>query len=184
MADNSTFAATAELARTAAFVAANRATICRKQNCGETNGLDKRGLCVTHAASREASLRQDAVNLNERPTIPQATTIASLLSGPSGFAQVSGADLDHCNQALSARANLASTIKALGKYESHLIAYPNSVSAWETYSRMYDRIDECVRQIKHFEGLLKQSWPSLKTFPIHVPIKLERAPERTWLDVS
>jgi hypothetical protein len=98
--------------------------------------------------------------------------------------QVQGADLNHCTSAVSARANLSATFKQMGKYESHLIQYPNSAAAWESYERMYSRIEGFVVAIKASEAALKANWPDLVLGQIRIPAKLERAPRVQMLDVS
>lgn len=181
MASNEAFAAMRELDRTAAFVTANRAVKCRRETCGETNGLDKRGLCITHQALRLATMRADTVNLAERPARPQATTIASLLSGPSGFAQVSGADLNHCSSAMSMRASLGDVLKKLMQLEEFLITCPKRDSAWAAYDRQYAKLADLVKRIKLHESLVKENWPDLVVAPILIPPMLERAPAQEWL---
>ena len=177
---NEAFAASAEMARQQAFVEANRSTVCVR--CKKTKGvLNKRGHCFACNELRLATMKLDPVK--EEEARRQADTIYSLLTGPSGRPQVSGADLNHATAAVSARANLSATFKLMGKYESHLIAYPNSVSAWESYERMYDRIEEYVKQIKASEAALKVNWPNLVVGQIRIPVKLERAADKSWLTV-
>lgn len=180
MSTNEDFAAQADQARMAAFVAANRSTICTR--CGTKDVLNKRGHCYSCDQKRIASMRADPVSLTERPVIKAATTIYSLL-GNGDRPLVQGADLNHCSSAMSARANLDATIKSIGKYEAFLIMYPHSESGWQNYERMYERIEGFVQSIKTHEAAVKATHPELKTLPIQIPQRLERATRPEWLEV-
>jgi hypothetical protein len=182
--DNSGFDAANDLARTAAVVTANRARICRRDNCMETAGLDRRGLCKTHQAIRLATMRADTVNLAERPVRKTAITIASLLSGPSGFAQVQGADLDHCNAAMSGRASLISSMKNLGALENFIQQNPaNSEAAWHNYLQIYSRCERIAQDVKHHESCVKATHPDLVLAPLRMPKPIKQQPEREWMEI-
>ena len=180
--DNADFAAMATLARTEAVVTTARAKKCRR--CPTVGGLDKRQLCPACNAVRLATMKADPIDLAERPVRPQVTTIASLLSGPSGFAQVQGADLNHCNAAMSARASMQGVFKKLEQLERFIVAAPQSDSGWRNYETMYDKIESYVRSIKFHESNVRDSFPDLVTEKILIPARLERAPKVQMLDVS
>lgn len=179
MATDSDFTAARESDRVAAWVASNTATKCRR--CSNKGVLDKRGLCFSCSEKRLASIHAAAIVPLAQVPKPDVT-ITSLL-GNGGPVTVQGADLNHCTSAMTARANLAASFKDLGKYESHLIAYPNSAPAWESYERVYNRIEGVVRDIKLHEAAVKANHPELVVAPILIPQKLERAPTRDWLEV-
>lgn len=183
MADNSDFAASAAIARTEAMVAANRARKCRREMCGETMGLDKRGLCKTHQAIRLATMaKPDAEARTARREDRSVTTIYSLL-GNGDRPLVQGADLCHCSSASSARANLAELLRRVMRAEDFLHNAPKSDSGWSVYDRAYDGLAKLIETIKFHEAAVKANWPALVTAPIRIPARLERAIAADWLTV-
>ena len=186
--DNSGFDAAADMARMTAFVSANEASKCIR--CDGPGPLVKvtkkgmlKGLCLTCSEKRTATMAADPVSLTERPPRRAVTTIANLLTGPGGHAQVQGADLDHCNQVVSARANLDGCIRDMGAIERHLIVYKNSPYAWTAYERQYAKIEGYAKAIKFHEAKVRENWPALKTLPIHIPQRLEQPEIPKWLTV-
>jgi len=193
----------AEQDRVAAFVSANKAAKCRREDCKVTGNLDKRGLCPTHAALRLATMRVDertpeAIQRNEnamqtnarlkraaaaRDALAPALTINALLSGPSGQPQVTGGDLVRCTAAMSARVNFGDSLKKLISAETALLSFPNSSAAQSVYDRLYDNVEAMALDIKTAEALLKRSYPDLHCAPIKYPVRLERAELREWLEV-
>ena len=182
MADNSTFAADAELARTGAMVTAAQAKKCRR--CPTVGGLDKRQLCPACNAVRLATMKADKIDMTQpRVELTPPTTVTSLMVGPSGRGGCGGNDMAHAQSAFSARANLDTLIRRVMKAEDFLHSAPRSDSGWSVYDRAYDGLAKLTADIRFHEGQLKDSFPDLVVEPIKIPPRLVRETAPAWLTV-
>jgi hypothetical protein len=199
---DTSFAAAAESARQVAFVEANRATACVR--CGERGDLNKRGHCFKCSEKRLASMGTDApvtgntVPPNESPeacnarlrnakaereTRKPAVTIYTLLQG-DGHPTVEGADLNHCDAAMSGRASLAGAMANLGSLENYIASNPaNAEAAWRNYNAIYARCAELARVVKEHEAAVKANHPELVTEPLRMPKQVERTAPREWMNI-